>query len=526
MTRHLAKFANLAFHPFLFAAYAVIALLATNAGQIRPDVGFRSLALALAATAAIYLVLRLVCRDSHRAGIATTVIVLLLASYGHGYDALKDSLPVLAPLIRHRYLLPITAAIILGASILAIRLRAPERLTPILNSVAVVAILFPTLRLVQAEVGYLQSRSNAAEAASQCTLQPAPDAPLPDIYLIIMDAYERDDVLREMHGYDNMPFLQALEDRGFYVARGSLSNYRNTEQSLPSVLNLDYIQSLKDVYFAGEISAWGMIQRITNNRLRRELECLGYETVAFETGVFWTEWEGTDHFYARDSGLFSELGLLGRVSRFEAKLLDTTVARSGLDAIRQSQASGEAVSLDPLADHRDRILFVFDQLERVPSLPSPKLVFVHILSPHPPMVFKADGEFISLGEFETTVQSDATGQKLLAAYADQVTYLNSRLLESVDAIKAGSKTPPIIIIQGDHGWADRDHEDKMSILNAYHLPGGADERLYPTITPVNSFRIVFDEYFGGHLGQLEDISYFSDEIDTFDFEVVPNTWQP
>ena len=181
--------------------------------------------------------------------------------------------------------------------------------------------------------------------------------------------------------------------------------------------------------------------------------------------------------------------------------------------------------MDPLADHRDRILFVFDQLARAPLLPSPKLVFVHIISPHPPIVFKADGEFISLGEFETTIQSDVTGQKAFAAYGAQVTYLNSRLLESVDAIKAGSSTPPNII-QGDHGWADRDHEDKMSILNAYHLPGGVAERLYPTITPVNSFRIVFEEYFGGPYVPLEDITYWSDEIDTFDFEVVPNTWQP
>ena len=84
MTRSLAKLANLAFHPFLFAAYAVIALLATNAGQLRPVVGFRSLILALAGTGAIYLVLRLVLQNSHRAGMATTVIVLLLASYGHG----------------------------------------------------------------------------------------------------------------------------------------------------------------------------------------------------------------------------------------------------------------------------------------------------------------------------------------------------------------------------------------------------------------------------------------------------------
>ena len=523
MTR---RFADFPAHPFLFAAYAVVALLATNAGQMRPTVGIRSLILVLAGTAIVYGIFRLVLRNSHRAALAASAAVLLLLSYGHGYDGLKDALPVLAPLVRHRYLLPMTAIVIAAAAFLAIRSRSPEKLTPILNGVAVVALLFPAVRLTAAELAYSRSRASLADAATECTLRPPVDAALPDVYFIIMDAYERDDVLREMHGYDNGPFLSALEDRGFYVARGSLSNYRNTEQSLASVLNLDYLQSLEDVYADGEISAWGMIQRISNNRLRRELECLGYETVAFETGAFWTEWEGTDHFFARNSGPFSDLGLLGAVTRFEAKLLDTTVARAGLDAIRQTQAAGEAASVDPLADHRDRILFVFDQLAQVPSLSSPKLVFVHIISPHPPMVFKADGGFISLGEFETTIGTDATGQRLLASYADQVTYLNGRLLESVDSILADSELPPIIIIQGDHGWADRNPEDKMSILNVYHLPGEADERLYPTITPVNSFRIVFDEYFGGQLGQLDDVSYFSNEIETFKFEVVPNTWQP
>lgn len=526
MTTYLARLARSALHPFLFAAYAVIALLAANAGQMQAGVGIRSLLIALAGTAVVYLVLRLALRDGHRAGLAASGIVLLLVSYGHAYDALKDAVPILAPFIRHRYLLPLTMVALLGLTILAIRLRSPERLAPILNSVALVALAFPIVHLIQAEVADQRARSALADAASECTLRPEPGAPRPDVYLFIMDAYERDDVLQEMHGYDNRPFLRALEERGFYVARGSLSNYRNTEQSLASLLNMDYLQSLEDVYAEGEISSWGMIQRISNNRLRRELECLGYETVAFETGAFWTEWEGTDHFFVRNAGPFADLGLLGGVSRFEAKLLDTTVVRAALDGVRQSQAAGRASSIDPLADHRDRILFVFDQVGQVPALPSPKLVFVHIISPHPPMVFKANGEFISLGEFETTIDSDASGQKLLAAYGDQVTYLNSRLLETVDEILAGSQTPPIIIIQGDHGWADRNHEDKVSILNAYHLPGAAAERLYPTITPVNSFRIVLQEYFGGPYDLLEDVTYWSDEIDTFDFEVVPNTWQP
>jgi len=87
-----------------------------------------------------------------------------------------------------------------------------------------------------------------------------------------------------------------------------------------------------------------------------------------------------------------------------------------------------------------------------------------------------------------------------------------------------SSVPPVIVIEGDHGWADRNPEDKLSNFNAIHLPFGGKARLYPTLTPVNTFRIVLDEYFGGDFPLLEDVSYYSTEGDMFQFTVVPNTW--
>ena len=108
------------------------------------------------------------------------------------------------------------------------------------------------------------------------------------------------------------------------------------------------------------------------------------------------------------------------------------------------------------------------------------------------------------------------------AYADQVAYLNTRLLEAIAAILEELKEPPIIVLLGDHGTGRRELEDRMSNLSTYLVPDSVE--MYPTITPVNAFRIIFDGVFGGSYGRLPDISYYSSGLDWFTMTVVPNTW--
>ena len=271
---------------------------------------------------------------------------------------------------------------------------------------------------------------------------------------------------------------------------------------------------------------WDIVQLINHSRVRRELECLGYVTVAFETGHYWTEWDDADYYIHRRAGAFGGGDLAGKISRLETLFLETTVARVIIDGWTVSQEGSPPAPLDFLVDYRERILFAFDQLAVVPSLPSPKLVFVHILSPHPPMVFGPNGEPVSEADFETASPGPARDLPLLQAYADQVTFLNKRLLEDLRTVLEKSDPTPIILLMGDHGWADRNMEDKLSNLSAYLLPATAAADLYPTITPVNSFRVIFDDVFGGSFGRLPDVSYFSTELEEYDFTIIPNTWVP
>ena len=82
--------------------------------------------------------------------------------------------------------------------------------------------------------------------------------------------------------------------------------------------------------------------------------------------------------------------------------------------------------------------------------------------------------------------------------------------DTIDKILSKSPNTPIIIIQGDHGFwflsGEKGKKKSHTILNAYLLPGGGGEKLYPSITPVNSFRLLFYEYFGTRYKLIEPVA--------------------
>lgn len=79
------------------------------------------------------------------------------------------------------------------------------------------------------------------------------------------------------------------------------------------------------------------------------------------------------------------------------------------------------------------------------------------------------------------------------------------------------KNRPIIIIQGDHGpditIKDKERRIKIrtSILNAVYLPDTRENIFYDGMTPVNTFRIIFNKYFGTNFKLLPDITYYQED---------------
>lgn len=245
-----------------------------------------------------------------------------------------------------------------------------------------------------------------------------------------------------------------------------------------------------------------------NNPVRRALNQMGYRFVAFETGFLFSQFENADFYLSA--------GKWEGLNSFEVLLIQTSGGLVLDDVTYELLESFDKSMDDPEAIRYRQVMFTLDWLKRIPAyIPGPKFVFAHIVAPHLPFVFGADGQPVHYAEHPDDVA-------YLQGYRDELIYLNQSMKEVVERILSDSLVPPIIIIQSDHGHDYASRADRMAILNAYYLPGGGEAQLYPSISPVNSFRVVFNQHFGGEFELLEDRSYFSYYLTPFEFNYIPN----
>jgi len=488
------KLSTLPFHPFLLALYAPLALLAYNLHEVRAAAGLRTLLLCLSGALLLALLLRLFIRNWRLAGLIASLLITLFLSYGHAYNFIGGLGELGASLGRHRLLLPLYLILLAAGSWLLLRkLKDPLPLTQALNLVGVVLLVFPLAQVIQTG---RQDVARPANATASVDLGLSLPANPPDIYYIVVDGYARDDVLQDLYDLDNQEFIDDLRALGFFVPRCAQSNYAQTQLSLPSSLNFDYLANLSPDFHAGSSTREGLAELIRHSAVRQVLESLGYETVAFETGFRWTEWEDAGLYLSPQTGSPQMAYFLGGMNAFEELFLRTTAGLAVLDGAVVLPQVLRPDTANPKRIHRERILYVLDQLERLPERDGPQFIFAHLVIPHPPYVFDSDG---------TPIDHD---QPDMPGYPNQVRYLNSRLIPLLESIMANSPTPPVILLQADHGAIKAPPARRMNILSAYFLPGN-QAALTDTLTPVNSFRVVLNRYFGGDLSLLPDESLFS-----------------
>jgi hypothetical protein len=515
-------------------------LLESNRDQIAVQGAFRAMLVSVVIALGLFLIVRLVVREWEKAALITSMALLLFFSYGHLYLVILGEELFGVVVGRHRYLI-LLCSLILGFWMWFVlkKIQNPNLWNSALSLVAGVAVILPLIGVVQSEFKPWVDLQRSQESRS---LQQPSNVHLNgnarDIYYIVVDGYGRDDILRDIYGFDNSEFIKFLDNEGFYIAEESKSNYIQTALSLASSLNMEYVNYLADSLGEESFDRDPLNHLIQDNHVLQYLDQRGYNLVAFDTGHEATSLHEVDVFLSSEelSTLLPDWLMVKRIMPFEELLLKTTAVVGVLDRIKIAEDAYYKSIVDPLYQaQRNRILYTLDTLADIPETEGPNFIFAHIVAPHPPFVFGPDGEArnpdasFTYHDGSDFLEAVGTREEYIKGYRDQLVFLNKQLKRIIDDILSNSDRLPIIILQSDHGpgaylnWqsvSQTNLDERTSILNAYYWPEVEDVYFYPSISPVNSFRLMLNVYFGENYELLEDRTYFSPSNQPYRFTEV------
>jgi hypothetical protein len=300
-------------------------------------------------------------------------------------------------------------------------------------------------------------RGHAAVAASASTN-------LPNMYFVLLDGYTRADKLASEFGIDVSGFTRALNDRGFFVATHSRSNYTSTNLTLDQMFN--YSPGVDEA--AGSVvGRWNLWRhQINEGAFFSDIRDLGYEVVAVSPAF--------EHVALRQADRFIDTGQL---NEFEWAVARETGLRPILDNLLPTLAADL---------HRARVLGAFTETEKIAleAPTSPRFLFTHIPAPHAPQVFDADGSPVEVRGFvlpydDRSEVTELGWTEYVRRLGAQIAFVNTRSLSLVDRIVAADPAA-VVVVFSDHGSdvrtdpADRRHSDadlRTANLLAVRSPG-------------------------------------------------------
>ena len=473
------------FYPLLFAAFPILFLYVYNISETSASQIWLPLVISVAAALVLWVVLSLILRSLAKAGFATAIFLALFFSYGHLCDGL-NYLGVFVP--KHAHLLP-SVLFIWGYCVYFIsRAKRDFRITTkLFNITAVVLIAINLFNIGSYQVKLARLSDGMPEESSEHTAaSPTKPSTLPDIYFIVMDEYARSDTMKEWYDYDSSWFIESLEDKGFFVASQSETLTPDSPQIVAQILNMEYLDD----------HPWSdsTYRKLAYNKVADLLRAQGYRYIVFGN---WGDVGRWDRYMEDNADLYFNYyqeGTTPLVSEFQEILWGTTMLRPFYYHLIGSQYD---------TVYRRMTLYTLEHLKAMPEeVEGPKFIFAFLCCPHAHYVFGPNGEYIAPANWSNY------GDKQF--YRGQYNFISTQIEEMVDVLLKKSEIPPIIILQSDHG--QRSHhpgivigpDEWRKILNAMYLPGMDYSELSDSISPVNTFRLIFNHYFDADYPLLED----------------------
>jgi hypothetical protein len=499
-------------YPVLASIYTVTALASANVLHgVRPGDLLLPLGVSLLVPALTWLALIPLIRDIHRRAFVSLMVVFVFASYGYLVEALEEvgawhltagAMPVL---IEGMYVGAVAGVMF------KLNLVTPD-LTEYLNLVTVILVVWSTSIFL---LGIHRTHEVYDDALAGASYLPriqrtaSTDASLPDIYLIILDKYSATADLRKSFAFDNRPFEAFLRSQGFVVPESARPNYVHTFLSVTSLLNYRYLDEVPAMLGRDSHGSFP-IRLAEDNEALRFLRHLGYRFVFFPSAFpVSARNRNADVEIPDPNEITAEFAVSWRRSTLADPIL-----RWVCDRVWCLERFATFIS-EPAA----LVNWKFARLKELAPTPAPTFVEAHLPIPHDPYIFNADCSTRSPLWAPSFIPADQTPEK--QAYVAQIACLNTKLEDLVLRLLKNSRRPPVILLQADHGHGrmgkilDLAHTspdrvaERARLFAAYYLPGAPQSAVSDSITPVNVFRVVFNQYFSARLPLLPNRTYWS-----------------
>ncbi|MDP2812232.1 MAG: hypothetical protein Q8O32_00875 [bacterium] len=487
---------NFAYHPLLISLAPIISFYDHNKDIVSFQYLIRPLLISFSLSVLVFVLLNIIIKNHKKSAIIVSIYIVSFFLYSFYSEIFK----FVDPLVDYDSL-SLVIGLFFWLAILFLVAKSQQNfgsITKYLNIFSLIIIIIPTASLAY----YNYQTSKSANLPSLALVEGNNEVNKPDIYYIILDGYGRQDVLKEIYNYDNSEFINWLENKGFFVAEKSSANYTQTYLSMTASLNLNYLDKMQALDPKSKDRKW-LRDKLKNNYVYDFLKEKNYTFVSLPS-----TWTGNYKNIKADLEIKNNF----KNNDFEDLLLEATPLSIFLDPEKK------------VLNYKEKMIFIFDELGKISQMDENTFVYAHLLMPHPPFIFSYNGNL----KYEKNCIKGLDGnhyyqncpgmEKYRQSYVEQLQYTNKKTMETIEYILKNSDKEPIIILQADHGagsmldWESLEKtnlKERFSILNAYYTPEETKNSLSDDITPVNSFRIIFNSVFGTNFEILENKNYFS-----------------
>lgn len=441
--------------------------------------------------------------DFAKASVFTFLLSLFCLVFGYLHDSLKQFLPQ-SFFAKFTFLIPAIFILFLIAFIvLKKRKKSFVELYLFLNLLFVVLLLseipnsVKRYQLDKSVDNLIDFRFNAYNDYK--TAKALHDSLKPDIYFLVFDAMASSKSILQNFGRNNYQLDTFLQQQGFYVIQNGRANYNWTIHSLSTTFNMEYLPPwIAPVMNDGKAYFWGSAS-ILNNSLFRILKREGYTVNSYQPISFDNkDWPGNPYFSSFKKYHYSFKTFPGRIYR------DVFWNYSKIDVGFIKERQFKIIS-DRNYEKKSYLDTTIALIKKSCSISGKqKFIYGHFMIPHDPYTFDSSGKVKRPEQTIIKRKEDDAG-----AYYNQLVYAANVIKDLVTYIQVNNKKNTVIIVAGDHGYRSSESEKagyNFENFNAFYFPDKNYTKLYDSISPVNTFRIVLNKSFGSNLPLLKDSS--------------------